>query len=51
MARLVRFDHIMPMDLGGSNDASNLQLLCQSCNSSKHAKHPVDFMQERGFLL
>jgi hypothetical protein len=21
------------------------------CNQQKHAKHPVDFMQERGFLL
>lgn len=44
-------DHIMPLALGGSNDASNLQLLCPPCNLSKHSKHPVDFMQERGFLL
>ena len=21
------------------------------CNQQKHAKHPVDFMQSRGFLL
>lgn len=44
-------DHVMPLALGGSNDASNLQLLCPPCNMSKSAKHPVDFMQERGFLL
>jgi hypothetical protein len=26
-------------------------LLRQECNLNKHAKHPVDFMQERGHLL
>lgn len=44
-------DHVMPLALGGSNDKSNLQLLCQSCNTSKGAKHPADFMRKRGFLL
>jgi hypothetical protein len=29
------FDHIIPLNLFGSNDASNLQLLCESCNTSK----------------
>jgi len=28
-----------------------MQLLNAICNLQKHAKHPVDFMQERGFLL
>jgi len=44
-------DHIYALVNGGSNDKHNLQLLCQSCNNSKHAKDPIDFMQSRGFLL
>ena len=31
-------DHIIPLDMFGSNDASNFQLLCESCNTSKGAK-------------
>jgi len=44
-------DHVMPLALGGSNDRSNLQILCQPCNQSKSAKHPIVFAQSRGFLL
>lgn len=44
-------DHIMPLAKGGSNDRRNIQLLCQPCNSEKHSKHPIDFMQSKGFLL
>lgn len=44
-------DHIMPLALGGDNWITNIQLLCQNCNLTKHTKHPIDFMQERGFLL
>lgn len=44
-------DHIMPLALGGTNTDDNVQLLCPPCNLSKHAKHPVDFMQQRGYLL
>lgn len=43
-------DHIHPIAAGGGNDKSNLQLLCAPCNQSKNARHPVDFMQSRGFL-
>lgn len=44
-------DHIMPIAKGGDNAKGNLQLLCPRCNLKKSAKHPIDFMQSRGFLL
>jgi len=44
-------DHIVALARGGSNDKTNLQLLCATCNRSKNAKHPIDFMQSKGFLL
>lgn len=44
-------DHIMPLALGGSNTDDNIQLLRAQCNNQKYMKHPVDFMQERGYLL
>jgi 5-methylcytosine-specific restriction endonuclease McrA len=44
-------DHIMPLALGGANTDDNMQLLTARCNIQKSAKHPIDFMQERGFLL
>ena len=44
-------DHIIPLAAGGEHSDKNVQLLCPLCNLSKSAKHPVDFMQSRGFLL
>jgi hypothetical protein len=44
-------DHITPLALGGENSDANIQLLRSVCNLQKHAKHPIDFMQSRGFLL
>ena len=44
-------DHRMPLALGGSNTDDNMQLLRSTCNHQKSAKHPIDFMQQRGFLL
>lgn len=46
-----QLDHIVPLALGGPHIDSNIQLLCPFCNGSKHARHPIDFMQSRGFLL
>jgi len=31
----LEYDHIKPHSCGGSNDRSNIQLLCQKCNRSK----------------
>lgn len=44
-------DHIMPLALGGKNADDNVQLLLPKCNLKKGAKHPVDYMRERGLLL
>lgn len=44
-------DHVIPVATGGPNEDWNMQLLCGPCNMSKGAKHPIDFMQQRGFLL
>lgn len=44
-------DHIIPLARGGEHSVMNVQLLCPPCNLSKNAKHPIDFMRERGFLL
>jgi hypothetical protein len=46
-----QLDHKMPLALGGSNEDWNMQLLRKKCNLEKHANHPIDFMQSRGFLL
>jgi 5-methylcytosine-specific restriction endonuclease McrA len=44
-------DHIMPIALGGTNTDDNIQLLRQRCNNQKKDKHPIEFMQLRGFLI
>jgi len=44
-------DHIIPLSKNGRNDKYNIQLLCPTCNRTKSASDPIDFMQSRGFLL
>jgi 5-methylcytosine-specific restriction endonuclease McrA len=41
-------DHMTPLIRGGSNDVSNLMLLCPPCNMSKHTKTFEEFMAARG---
>lgn len=35
-------DHVTPLCRGGSNDPSNLQLTCESCNLTKGARDPLE---------
>ena len=44
-------DHIVPLIKGGTNDITNIQILCPTCNMSKQARDPITFMQSRGLLL
>jgi 5-methylcytosine-specific restriction endonuclease McrA len=44
-------DHIIPLVRGGTNWPYNLQLLCPACNMKKHAKDPIAFAQQVGFLI
>lgn len=36
--REIQFDHIIPLEKGGTNDSTNFQLLCSKCNLKKLAK-------------
>lgn len=51
LSKDAHLDHIMPLALGGENADSNMQLLLPLCNMRKNAKHPIDYMRQKGFLL
>lgn len=36
-------DHIMPLNLGGSDDITNIWLMCIPCNRKKSDKHPIEW--------
>lgn len=44
-------DHVVPLALGGTNDAKNLQLLFPKCNLEKNAADPVEFAKRKGKLV
>lgn len=44
-------DHYIPIAKGGTNEISNLVISCPTCNMSKGAKMPEEFMIKFGKLL
>ena len=44
-AMRLTLDHVVPRELGGTNDATNLVTACLSCNSSKQDKSVREFVQ------
>lgn len=45
--RALEVDHIIPRNLGGSDDPSNLQALCYSCNAMKRDRDDKDLRAVR----
>lgn len=46
----LQIDHILAVTKGGTNDPSNIQLLCKSCNVSKKNHDFEEWMQLKGYI-
>lgn len=44
-------DHLVPLARGGTNEDSNVQLLCPRCNCAKRHADPIEWAQRNGRLL
>ena len=42
--RALEVDHIVPVNMGGPNEISNLQALCYKCNAQKKDRDKTDFV-------
>ena len=42
--RALEVDHIVPVNMGGASDISNLQALCYKCNAQKKDRDKTDFI-------
>jgi len=40
-------DHIMPLALGGSHTANNVQCLCRKCNCDKGYINPEEYLNKK----
>lgn len=50
IGKIENFDHIIPLSIGGINDFTNIQLLCENCNKSKRAKNiPTSIKYEKWY--
>lgn len=49
----IQMDHFVPLSKNGIHSIFNLRYSCKSCNYSKHAKEPKEYLKQIGkeFLL